>query len=109
MAVYRSAITEITRRIDGLEAIRHALLEWLETAAGRAISPAYPAHGQPRMDSVMHDYTALPDGLPEPHDDGAADHLPDYACPHCGWRARTAAPSRWTRFPQAAPTSTFTR
>lgn len=77
MAVYRSAITEITRRIDRLEAIRHALLERLETAAERAISPASPAHGHPGTDSDMHDYTELP----EPQDDGAADHLPGLRLP----------------------------
>lgn len=29
----------------------------------------------------MTDYTVLPDGLPEPEDDGAADHLPGTAMP----------------------------
>jgi peroxiredoxin/DNA-binding transcriptional MerR regulator len=81
MAVYRSAITEITRRTDGLEAIRHALMERLETAAERAISPASPARRQPRMDSAMHDYTEPPASLPEPQDDGAADHLPGLRLP----------------------------
>jgi hypothetical protein len=29
----------------------------------------------------MTDYTTLPDDLPVPDDDGAADHLPDTAVP----------------------------
>jgi peroxiredoxin len=31
---------------------------------------------------MAHDYTTLPEGLPAPEDDGAADHLPGAEMPH---------------------------
>ena len=37
------------------------------------------------MESEMaSDYTTLPDDLPVPKDDGAADHLMDVPVPRCG-------------------------
>ncbi|CAG7608172.1 redoxin family protein [Leucobacter soli] len=65
LAVYRDTIAELDRMIDALVRRRDELRGRLETGANRGFAPT-PAPA---------DYTVLPEGLPVPEDDGAADHL----------------------------------
>ena len=44
----------------------------------------------------MADYLSLPDDLPVPADDGAADHLPHISMPHLTLHATDGATSRST-------------
>lgn len=71
LAAYRTLIEELTERIDSLTAQRDALRERLVAAThrGREASPPTTTPA------------GLPEGLPEPQDDGAADHLPGCAVP----------------------------
>lgn len=71
LAVYRGTITEVDRMIAALTARRHLLQRRLDDSAARNL---------PR-ESPVTDYTRLPDGLPVPEDDGAADHLPERPLP----------------------------
>lgn len=71
LAVYRDAITDLDRMIDALSARRDVLQCRLDAGAARTF---------PRQ-SATADYTTLPDGLPVPEDDGAADHLPGRSMP----------------------------
>ncbi|EYT52859.1 peroxiredoxin [Leucobacter sp. UCD-THU] len=71
LAVYRDTIADLTRMIDALAARRAALRHRLEAGAGRTFT----------KEQTMTDYTILPEGLPRPEDDGAADHLPGMSVP----------------------------
>jgi len=76
MAGYRDAIDELTERITALTARRATLIAHLHAAAHRT-------GGAPTEETnVTDDYLSLPDGLPVPEDDGAADHLPGTGLPH---------------------------
>lgn len=65
LAVYREAITELDRMIHALSVRRDALKKRLDHGANRTFT----------KNGAVADYTTLPDGLPIPDDDGAADHL----------------------------------
>ena len=69
MAAYRTAIAQLTERIDALAEMRDELVARLEHAALRA------AAQHEDKESAVTDYTSLPSDLPAPEDDGAADHL----------------------------------
>lgn len=71
LAVYRETIADLDRLIDALTTRRHRLQHRLDSSAGRTFA----------MEIPMTDYTKLPDGLPIPEDDGAADHLPGMRVP----------------------------
>lgn len=71
LAVYRDTIADLDRMIDALAARREALRLRLDRSAGRTFA----------KERTMTDYTILPEGLPEPQDDGAADHLPGMRVP----------------------------
>ena len=58
---------------------------------------------------AMTDYTTLPDNLPVPEDDGAADHLAGLALPALPCPPATAAPSISPRSAPAGRSSTCTR
>lgn len=72
LAVYRDTITELDRMIDALSARRDALQRRLDHGARRTFT----------QEATMTDYTTLPEGLPVPEDDGAADHLPGTKMPN---------------------------
>jgi peroxiredoxin/DNA-binding transcriptional MerR regulator len=76
MAAYRSAIAQLTERIDALAEMRDELVARLEHAALRAA-----AERQEEEQSAVTDYMSLPSDLPAPEDDGAADHLAGLAMP----------------------------
>jgi len=65
LAAYQESIDELDRIITSLTQRREALQTRLESSAAR---------GFPK-ETEMTDYTRLPEGLPVPEDDGAADHL----------------------------------
>lgn len=65
LAVYRDTIADLDDTIDALTARRTALQRRLDDGAARTFARQAPAS----------DYTTLPEGLPVPSDDGAADHL----------------------------------
>lgn len=71
LAVYRDTIAELDRMIGALRSRRAALHDRLESGAGRSFAP--PVEPQ--------DFTTLPEGLPVPVDDGAADHVRGSAMP----------------------------
>ncbi|WP_153505100.1 MerR family DNA-binding transcriptional regulator [Cumulibacter manganitolerans] len=71
LAVYRDTIAELDRMIFELTARRRQLQQRLHQSAGRTFD----------KEPTMTDYTTLPDGLPVPGDDGAADHLPGLRLP----------------------------
>lgn len=70
LATYRDVIAELTERIAALTTRRAALLDRLHAAADRTGG----------VDTVT-DLSQLPADLPEPTDDGAADHLPGRPAP----------------------------
>ncbi|WGD36872.1 MerR family DNA-binding transcriptional regulator [Lysinibacter sp. HNR] len=71
LAVYRDAIAELNRIIDALSERRTVLQERLHLGANKTFK---------KEDSVT-DPVPLPQGLPIPEDDGAADHLPGTRMP----------------------------
>lgn len=71
LAVYRDTIVELDRMIAALSSRRQILQERLDQGAGRSFE----------KETTMTDYTTLPDGLPVPEDDSAADHLPGQRMP----------------------------
>jgi peroxiredoxin/DNA-binding transcriptional MerR regulator len=71
LVVYRDSITELNQMIAFLTARRDRLVHRLENGASRTLN----------QESSMTDYTTLPENLPVPEDDGAADHLPGTALP----------------------------
>ena len=76
MATYRTAIAQLSERIDGLTTMREELVARLERAAARTGDPL----PEQRKD-IVSDYMSLPSDLPAPEDDGAADHLVGLAMP----------------------------
>lgn len=75
LATYREAIDELTERIEALTARRTTLITNLNAAARRGSAVAvHEEHGST-------DYLRLPEDLPAPEDDGAADHLPGMPLP----------------------------
>lgn len=72
LAAYRDSIAELDRMIESLTARRDHLVRRLDVGAARTFRLETPA---------MTDYTVLPDNLPVPEDDGAADHLTGLAMP----------------------------
>jgi peroxiredoxin len=68
----RAGIAELDRVIASLTARRELLIRKLDAAAGRRFT---------KEPTAMIDFTALPDNLPVPKDDGAADHLPGRSMP----------------------------
>jgi peroxiredoxin/DNA-binding transcriptional MerR regulator len=68
LAGYRHAIDDLTRRIEALTARRAVLIRHLEEAA-------YRNSRADRETNTMSTLQNLPEGLPVPQDDGAADHL----------------------------------
>lgn len=77
LAGYREAIDELTGRIEALTARRAMLIASLNAAAHRGSRVAPPA----KSGTGGMDYLTLPADLPEPEDDGAADHLPGTKAP----------------------------
>ncbi len=71
LAVYRDSIAELDSMIRSLVDRRDALTRRLDVGASRSF---------PQEHTMAHD-AHLPDGLPVPEDDGAADHLPGMAMP----------------------------
>ncbi|MEU3525850.1 MerR family transcriptional regulator [Streptomyces sp. NPDC038707] len=78
MAGYREAIDELTERIEVLTSRRATLISHLRQAAHRHSGTTPPDHGE----HAMSDLYRLPENLPVPEDDGAADHLPGLKAPH---------------------------
>jgi len=72
LATLRHSITELDRVIASLSARRDLLTRKLESGATRSFQG---------KSISMTDFTALPDNLPVPADDGAADHLLGTAMP----------------------------
>jgi peroxiredoxin/DNA-binding transcriptional MerR regulator len=72
LATLRHSITELDRIITSLFARRDQLARKLDAGAARSFEG---------KDISMTDFTTLPDNLPVPTDDGAADHLPGTAMP----------------------------
>lgn len=66
LVVYRDTISELDRMISSLAERREALQSRLERSATR---------GVPQKENTVTDFSVLPEGLPVPQDDGAADHL----------------------------------
>jgi peroxiredoxin/DNA-binding transcriptional MerR regulator len=66
LAAYRDSIAEVDRVIASHTARRERLVRKLEQGAARTFAKEPPA---------MTDFTILPENLPVPRDDGAADHL----------------------------------
>lgn len=71
LAVYRDTIADLDRMIAALGERRVQLQNRLDRSAGRTFT----------KETAMPDYTILPEGLPVPQDDGAADHLPGLRMP----------------------------
>jgi peroxiredoxin/DNA-binding transcriptional MerR regulator len=71
LAVYRDTVAELGRMIDALSARRDELQRRLDHGASRTFTK-----------ETMTDYMTLPEGLPVPEDDGAADHLPGTKMPN---------------------------
>ncbi|RCW46830.1 peroxiredoxin [Halopolyspora algeriensis] len=80
LVAYRDAISELTKRITALTARRRALAAQLQRAANRTGGQA--ACDEEIVTMSDPDVTQLPQDLPRPVDDGAADHLPGQALPH---------------------------
>lgn len=88
LAVYRDAIAEIDRVVDQLSIRRANLQERLDTGAEKSF-PVVTAVADPPAD-----FTTLPDGLPVPLDDGAAQHLTGLALPPLELLTSDGAPIR---------------
>lgn len=71
LSVYRDTIVELDRMIGSLSIRRTKLQHLLDQSAGRTFTKEDP----------VSDFTTLPEGLPFPEDDGAADHLPGLRMP----------------------------
>lgn len=71
LSVYRDTIADLDRMIGSLCARRTELQRRLDASAGRTFT----------KEDTMTDFTTLPEGLPVPEDDGAADHLPGTSMP----------------------------
>lgn len=80
LAVYRDAIAEIDRVMAELTLRRTDLQERLDAGASRTFPQQRPPE-HTQKETEMADYMILPDGLPAPEDDGAAQHLPGLALP----------------------------
>jgi peroxiredoxin/DNA-binding transcriptional MerR regulator len=78
LAAYRDSIAELDRVIASLTARREMLIHRLDEGASRTFTTQEPM--------TMTDFTALPDNLPTPQDDGAADHLPGQTLPSVSLR-----------------------
>jgi len=78
LAAYRDGIAEVDRVIASLVARRERLVRKLEEGAARNFVKEPPA---------MTDFTTLPDNLPVPRDDGAADHLTGLPMPRLSVQA----------------------
>lgn len=72
LAVYRDTIADMNRKIASLTFRRDALQQRLDSKASQSFE---------KDDIKFVDYSILPDGLPVPEDDGAADHLTGKAMP----------------------------
>lgn len=72
LAVYRDTIADMNRKIASLAFRRDALQQRLDARASSSFG---------KDDVTFVDYSILPEGLPAPEDDGAADHLPGMAMP----------------------------
>ncbi|MBP1326812.1 peroxiredoxin/DNA-binding transcriptional MerR regulator [Leucobacter exalbidus] len=83
LAVYQDTVAELDHMISALSVRRAALQHRLEHSAGRSFSevPEAPAVLEVAAAPAPADYTALPEGLPVPADDGAASHLTGMALP----------------------------
>jgi peroxiredoxin/DNA-binding transcriptional MerR regulator len=75
LAGYRQAIDELAQRIEGLTGRRSALLTHLHRATHRSSSIPPP------RDEDLMTYPYVPEDLPVPVDDGAANHLPGRPMP----------------------------
>lgn len=81
LAAYREAIDDLTARIDALTVRRNTLASQLREAAYRNSRASRPAAAVPARDALAGGATGdahlrrLPQNLPVPQDDGAADHL----------------------------------
>lgn len=75
LAEYRKAMDRIDRTVEALAQQRHALVASLSEAAARMIGD------YARLDAANPNLAPLPPDLPEPADDGAADHLPGRRVP----------------------------
>lgn len=71
LASYRDSIREVDRLLELLRNRRARLVSRLNDSAERGFT----------QEETMSDYTTIPDGLPVPTDDGAADHLPGMRMP----------------------------
>lgn len=71
LAVYRASIHTLDRLIQELTERRSLLTRRLHDGAARIFS----------TEGTMSDYNSLPDNLPAPEDDGAAQHLPGQRMP----------------------------
>lgn len=85
LAAYRDAIAEVTERITALNAKRAVLVSQLQRAARRTIGTG--TCGEETMS--MSELAELPDDLPRPVDDGAADHVPGRPVPQLSLPATT--------------------
>lgn len=74
LAEYRRAIEQVDQALAVLSSRRTALVENLTTASERLVAAA-------RESDAANPNLTLPAGLPEPIDDGAADHLPGRRLP----------------------------
>lgn len=71
LTAYQDSIDELDRIITSLTDRRANLQVRLNSSAARGF----------RKETEMTDYTRLPEGLPVPEDDGAANHLPGASLP----------------------------
>lgn len=71
LAVYSDTIADLDRMIEALSIRRDALQQRLDQSASRTFT----------KETTMTDNAALPEGLPVPADDEAADHLPGMSMP----------------------------
>ncbi|MFB4317799.1 MerR family transcriptional regulator [Actinomadura sp. 21ATH] len=74
LAAYNQKIRALDRLIARLTHTRHQLAEQLRAAAGRPMSDDQE-DSMPSPESMLPAADPLPDDLPAPADDGAADHL----------------------------------
>ncbi|MFZ3599386.1 MerR family transcriptional regulator [Streptomyces sp. BH104] len=77
LATYREAIDELTERVEALNARRATLISNLNTAAHRGSSIQETGSAGTKGEH----YLTLPEDLPVPGNDGAADHLPGTRAP----------------------------
>lgn len=73
LAAYRDSIAELDRTIASLVSRRALMAERLQLGASRTF--------RTEETTVIDHFNALPDNLPVPEDDGAADHLPGLSLP----------------------------